>query len=57
VAENMTENKGDSKIVTQIRGNSRRLARTRREVEQDIASRSFGEINIKEAPAASSEQV
>jgi hypothetical protein len=44
VTENLTESKGDPKIATQIRERSRKLAKTKKEVEQDIARRSFGEI-------------
>jgi len=44
LTENLTEGKGDPKIPAQIRERSRKMAKTRKEVEQDIARRSFGEI-------------
>lgn len=52
LTENLTENKGDPKISTQIRDNSRSLAKTRKEVEQDIARRSFGEIESNDSLAS-----
>ena len=45
VTENLTEGKGDSDVAKQIRDNSHRLGKPRNEIEQDIARRSFGEID------------
>ncbi|NOH04965.1 MAG: type IV secretion system DNA-binding domain-containing protein [Chloroflexi bacterium] len=45
LTENLGEDERDSKIAKQIRGNSRNLAKTKKEVEKDIARRSFGEID------------
>lgn len=44
VTENLTEGKSDLQSAAQIRENSRKLAKSRDEVEKDIARRSFGEI-------------
>lgn len=44
LTENLGDNDLDLKIAKQIRENSRNLAKTRKEVEKDIARRSFGEI-------------
>ena len=43
-SKNLTEGKGDSIVASQIRENSRKVAKPREEVENDIARRSFGEI-------------
>jgi len=48
LTENLTEKKGDLKIAKQIRENSRNLAKTKKEIERDIARRSFGEIDVDE---------
>jgi len=48
LTENLTKGKGKDEFATQIRENSRRLAKTREEVEKDIARRSFGEIEGKD---------
>lgn len=45
VTENLTDGNGDPLLAKQIRENSRRLAKTKKEVERDIARRSFGEID------------
>jgi hypothetical protein len=45
LTESLADKKGDSKIARQIRENSRNLAKTKKEVEKDIARRSFGEID------------
>ncbi|MBE7433127.1 MAG: hypothetical protein HS100_04375 [Anaerolineales bacterium] len=44
LTENLGDKDRDTKIAKQIRENSRSLAKTKKEVEQDIARRSFGEI-------------
>ena len=44
VTEHLTEGKGKSETAAQIRENSRKLAKTKEEVEKDIERRSFGEI-------------
>lgn len=44
LTENLTEGKSDARIAVQIRENSRKLARSRDEVEKDIVKRSFGRI-------------
>jgi len=44
VTENLTDGKGDPGIAARIRENSRRLARSKADVEKDITRRSFGEV-------------
>lgn len=48
VTENLTEGKSDPTIATRIRENSRKLAKPRKMVEEDIMRRSFGEIKNEE---------
>jgi hypothetical protein len=53
LTENLSNKEGDTKIARQIRESSRNLAKTKEEIEKDIAKRSFGEINIGEGIATS----
>jgi len=57
VTENLTEGKGNTKFPKQMRENSRRLAKTKKEVERDIARRSFGEIDDEAANFAMVEEI
>ncbi len=44
LTENLTEGRGDPHTASQIRENSRKLAKARKYIEKDIARRSFGQI-------------
>lgn len=42
--ENLTEEKGDIQVASQIRENSRKLAKPRKDIEKDITRHSYGEV-------------
>ena len=57
VTEHLTDKKGDPKIAAQIRENSRNLAATKKEVEKDIARRSFGELDSSDGSVLAAEKI